>query len=717
MQTVVTSKKFEDELLAKFIVENLDERQNSLGLEDDLAVLYFGFPKFYGYEDIQSSSADLILLSKHHGVLALRFPKINQDSDAEDMEDEWDEFRSLIFTNLYDSKLLRSKNKRSQELNIPFDAFYYIDSSYEVEGEYSELFLSSFDELEVTLLNMRDKLREPLSDIQFNECRAIIEGTKALSTGGQRSFDISQGVTKAFTLAKLEEEIKNFDFNQRNSAVSIIDGPQRIRGLAGSGKTVVLAMKAAHIHMEEPDKKILFTFYTKSLYEHVKNLITRFYRHYKKVDPNWDNLHIKHAWGGAGIDGVYYSACINNGIATYRFQDAKDARPNNPFEYVCEKAIASNKLREEYDYVLMDEAQDMTAAFFKLVYCITKGDRDRKNIIWGYDELQNIFKVKTRSPSELFGKDNDGIDYVDLDRASANLPTYLSNDIVLKKCYRNPKEILLCAHALGFGLYREDGIPVQNLEDAEHWKDVGYEIIDGDFNIGSRITLERPDKNSPLSISKYESINNIIQYQSFENTSDETDWIIKNIKDFLSEGLKPEDIMIIALDDRYAKIYFNQIGLKLNRESIDYNNVLLNPYNSKSFIEKNQITMSTIHRAKGNEAPAIIVLGIDALYSSRDSRFSRNRIFTALTRAKAWLRVSGIGEKADYFFNEFNSALERSPRLVFTQPDPQQIETLQRDLSEKSQQVRKLRKEFEEQLELIGLSEEEQEQFFKGKLR
>lgn len=711
MQTVITTNRFENERLAKLVVQSLSNQSETLGLDD--AILYFGFPKFYGYEPTSKNASDLVLLSKNHGVLALRFTHVDKNSDVQDMEDEWDEFRSLIFSNLYDSRILRRKKKRSQDLCIPFDAFFYIDSDIEICKDDEDLFIASVDSLHRTLTSMSEELDEQISDEQFNECRAILEGTKALSSELQRNIEDSDESTKAYTLMKLEEEIKNFDIAQRNSAVSIIDGPQRIRGLAGSGKTVVLAMKAAHIHMEEPDKKVLFTFYTKSLYVHVKNLITRFYRHYKKVDPNWENLQIKHAWGGSGVDGVYYSACVNNGIPTIRFPDAKSQNPADPFAYVCEKAIASGKLREEYDYVLMDEAQDMTSAFFKLVYRITKGERDSKNIIWGYDELQNIFKVKTRSPSELFGKDSHGIDYIDLERASTKLPEYLENDIVLRKCYRNPKEVLIAAHALGFGLYRNDDCPVQNLEDGAHWEDVGYNVLEGDFSVGSQIRLERPSKNSPLSIGLYESPDEIIKYESFANVTQECNWVVDNISSFINEGLNPEDIMVIALDDHNARRYFSEISNKLRDAGIAANNVLLNPYNSKSFIEKDHVTMSTIHRAKGNEAPAVIVLGIDSLFFTRGSRFSRNRIFTAFTRAKAWLRVSGIGGNADYFFNELKEALELSPQLVFIQPDPQHIETLQRDLSEKSQQLKKLKKEYEEQLELLGVNDDERQAFFR----
>ena len=96
----------------------------------------------------------------------------------------------------------------------------------------------------------------------------------------------------------MDRDIALLDEDQVNAALSIAPGPQRIRGLAGTGKTVLLAMKAANIHLRYPDKKILFTFNTQSLYNQIQNLITKFYRNYSDKDPDWDNLHIRHAWDG-----------------------------------------------------------------------------------------------------------------------------------------------------------------------------------------------------------------------------------------------------------------------------------------------------------------------------------------------------------------------------------------------------------------------------------
>ena len=651
-------------------------------------------------------------MSRYHGILVLRFIQNHDALDADNIEEELEDLHSLLFSKLFETRSLRIKRKQQLKLNL--EAYSYSDVA-DIGAEFKDILLNCFIDVENTLTNMQ--LDTPLSIEEFNECRAILEGTKALASQDVRVLNEGDNSSKAYILSKLEEEIKNFDFDQRSSAVSIIDGPQRIRGLAGSGKTVVLAMKAAHLHLTEPNKKILFTFYTKSLYDHVKNLITKFYRHYKKIDPNWDLLMIKHAWGGSGVDGAYYSACIENGIQTTRFAEAKSANPSDPFGYVCGNALKyKTKIEPVYDFVLMDEAQDMPVNFFKLIYSLTKGEKDFKNIIWGYDELQNIFKVKTRSPKELFGLDEDGTDLIDLDRSSRNLPTYLENDIVLKKCYRNPREILLVAHALGFGLYKEDNIPVQRLEDKEHWEDLGYEVIEGDFKIDSKVIVERPVKNSPLAILEYEEDKNIIICHKAGGMESESKWVSDNITQLIADGLKPEDIMVIGLDDRRARQYFTQISGNLLHAGIRSNNVLLNPYNSTAFIKKGFITLSTIHRAKGNEAAAVLIVGIDALYYSRNSRFSRNRIFTAFTRAKAWLRISGVSVAAQYFFDEISRARSKSPRLEFTQPNPEHINTIQRDLSDKKKELKQLKEQMDKQLELINASDEDRTNFYDGKI-
>ena len=92
---------------------------------------------------------------------------------------------------------------------------------------------------------------------------------------------------------------------QKKAAFEVPDGPQRIKGLAGSGKTIVLALKAAYLHTQYPELKIGVTYYTRALYQQYVNLITDFVQDMSGEKVDWDNLDIIHAWGSNSEHGVY----------------------------------------------------------------------------------------------------------------------------------------------------------------------------------------------------------------------------------------------------------------------------------------------------------------------------------------------------------------------------------------------------------------------------
>lgn len=69
------------------------------------------------------------------------------------------------------------------------------------------------------------------------------------------------------------------------AALEIVDGPQRIRGLAGSGKTIVLALKAAYLHSQFPEWDIVVTYYTRALWQQYRDLITKFVFEFSRDEP------------------------------------------------------------------------------------------------------------------------------------------------------------------------------------------------------------------------------------------------------------------------------------------------------------------------------------------------------------------------------------------------------------------------------------------------
>ena len=186
-------------------------------------------------------------------------------------------------------------------------------------------------------------------------------------------------------------------------------------------------------------------------------LITRFYRNYRDEDPDWDYIHIRHGWGGSTVPGVYYDASRRNRITPITFTGArqKTAGRGDPFDFVCRDLLQKAEIEPYYDHILIDEGQDFPGGFYELCFALAKGIRDEKKIVWAYDELQNILNVAIRSPEQLFGKDTDGQARISLDRSEPKLPPGATNDTVLSKCYRNQREVLVTAHALGFGILRK----------------------------------------------------------------------------------------------------------------------------------------------------------------------------------------------------------------------------------------------------------------------
>lgn len=636
-------------------------------LSESDAIMYYGFPIFKDYEDI-SIRSNILVLSKTKGILLI------QSSNTNDLSRD-DENLTQLF-NLIDAALKKSKllRKGKREISIPINSLIFSFDASDTENDVS----NSYEEL-IDYIEEID-IERNVSEVEFQEARSIIEGSKALSRSIKRTKISDDPATKLNILINLENEVSNFDIEQRKIAISLINGPQRIRGLAGSGKTVILAMKAAHIHLQYPEKKILFTFYTKSLYGIIKQLIAKFFRHFASGEPNWDNIDVLHSWGGKNIDGVYYNACSDNFISPMSFSSAKSLNSLDPFAAACSHAL-QRPIDSKYDYILIDEAQDLPNEFFQICYDLAIGNNgDEKNIVWAYDELQSIFNVYQRTPTELFGTASSGLPRIDLDKFKLNLSFGQTNDLVLFKCYRNPLEVLITAHALGFGLYSNQ--IVQILENEEHWKDVGYRLENGcTLKINEKVKITRDRENSPLSIYEYQSSKDIIKTYKANSIDDECAWIVHNITESLKQGLKPHDILVICLDDINAKAYFSRISILLGRVSIRSNNILIATSAAPPFTIDDMVTLSTVHRAKGNEAAEVYAVGMDAIYPYRESRNGRNKIFTAFTRTRAWLNVSGVGSRAQLFLDEIETSLKYAPSLIFKVPDMDKIATIQRDLN------------------------------------
>jgi superfamily I DNA and RNA helicase len=697
----ILSEEFYEDSIAKKFVEYIE---NNIDYLDD-ATVFYQYPLMREL-DQELRYPSVLIVSPFHGLLLFKCDSINKLREKDEilkLDEEACRLEDLIF-----SKMIKSTNKKLKKgrRNLSFNLLsaIYIPNYEEDINKYefeSEILINNLD-INDYFDNIMDK--EPLDEEVIREIHAIIEGSTAIVKPKERKIDKSDTSSKGFILKKLEEEIAVFDEEQKYAALSQLKGPQRIRGLAGSGKTIILCMKVAILHLKYPDKKILYTFMTKSLYDYIELLITRFYKVLGDGHlPDFDNsIHIRHAWGGQNIKGVYYECCKRDSVTPVTFGEAaRKVGRGKAFEFVCQDLLEKRKgkLTKAYDYVLMDEAQDFKPSFYQICRSIVKDDC----IVWGYDELQNIFDVQIQDTMKTFNNEygSKGIDLAELQKRHPDM----DNDIVLPKCYRNPREILVTAHSLGFGIY--NSTLVQSLENNEHWSDLGYKVLEGNCNNNDMMVIERPLKNSPLSVSKYQSPEEIIKIYSAESDVDEVAWVCNSIEKAIREdGLRPDDIIVISLDDRHSKSYFAQISDNLFQKDIYTHNLSANSY-EKGFLEDECVTLSTVYKAKGNEAAMVFVIGCDVFENAQHSRKMRNKVFTAFTRAKAWLRITGVNIEHDQIVEEVNDVKDNGFKLKFQYKESHVI---QRDLSEvnaKKSRFRELYKELYNKAKKEGYSDED----------
>jgi len=541
---------------------------------------------------------------------------------------------------------------------------------------------------------------------------ALVAVIQAISTirKGRKKRDVQKTDSRGAKLKRLEDSIANLDNLQGRAVIETVDGVQRIRGLAGSGKTIVLALKAAYLHAQHPDWKIAVTFNTRSLKGQFRQLINTFTIEQTNEEPDWDNIQIIHAWGAPGggeRNGLYYSFCQSHGVEYHDFGSAKRKfGQGKEFESVCQKALDEcPNPTGIYDAILVDEAQDFPPSFLRMCYELLKPE---KRLVYAYDELQNLSSQSLPSPEEIFGKHADGTSRV---RFSPNQPGKPQQDVILEKCYRNSRPVLVTAHALGFGIYRTPDADVgtglvQIFDHNQLWLEVGYEVTGGDLADGSEVTLSRSQESSPAFLEDHSPAEDLIQFHCFKSKEEQAQWVANAVRSNLSEDeLRPDDIVVINPDplstrDAVGPIrkQLFELGVNSHLAGVDTSPDVFFDADSES------VAFTGIFRAKGNEAGMVYIINAQDCYSSFGNMAGvRNRLFTAITRSKAWVRVLGVGKSMQALMGEFEQVKGNAFSLSFrypTEDERKHLNIVNRDMTEdERRRVRKKKDDFAQLLD------------------
>lgn len=652
---------------------------------------------YLGYPIIGTSQGgyqiDALLVSREHGVVIFNIVEgVESNINLEEVQDE--------SVNKIQSKLLQHKhltNKRQLMVEIGVVTFAPAWGQKPTSCEDGYAVVLNEDELTQFL----DSQKWNYSDY-FERLNSVIQAITSIRKRKQRNY-IKKTDSRGAKLKILEDSIANLDRSQSAAVIETVEGVQRIRGLAGSGKTIVLALKVAYLHAKHPDWNIAVTFNTRSLKSQFKQLINMFTIEHTNEEPDWEKVEIIHAWGSPSQNGIYYEICKRHNIEYRDFGDAKKLANSYElsFDAVCKQALVKIKTFEQYyDAILVDEAQDFSQYFLRLCYEIL---REPKRLVYAYDELQSLNGKVMRSPESIFGKDN----YSDSRVQLKNLPGEPKQDIILEKCYRNSRPVLASAHALGFGIYREGGL-VQMFEHSGLWKDIGYEV-EGTLEDGKLARLARNNHTSPNFLEAHSPIDDLILFKSFNNDQEQIEWLVNQIEINLQEDeLKYDDIMVIHTNPLTTREAVGKARALLFERGINSNlaGVTTSP---DDFFNEQAIVFTGIYRAKGNEAAMTYVINAQSCFSGDDLATKRNILFTAMTRSKAWIRVIGYGERMKELVAEYEKVKDADFALKFVYPteeERREMNLVNRDMSPKERErINKKQKDLRDLLDSLEKGE------------
>lgn len=268
----------------------------------------------------------------------------------------------VVFTRLTARDMVENGMYRVLPLNQVF-------TRDEIDPE-SETF--SEENLMEKLLNMfvvPYRLRDPLS---FEDMKAI---RFHLFPEVRISAEVKEPVPYQDQLLLTLHDIQVMDLHQENLAKQIGDKHRLIRGVAGSGKTLILVSRAKLLAREHPDWKILIMCYNISLSQYIKFMV------HHQVQQNLTLF---------DFDADAYKNIVIRNFHAWLKVDLKISEERIP--NIIEKLDRGEAILPKYDAILIDEGQDFEPEWLQLVSRMLNSET--QSLLLVEDRAQDIYKRK-----------------------------------------------------------------------------------------------------------------------------------------------------------------------------------------------------------------------------------------------------------------------------------------------------------------------------------
>lgn len=391
---------------------------------------------------------------------------------------------------------------------------------------------------------------------------------------------------------KLAEDIFAIDIEQEELAKNLGYGPRLMRGIAGTGKTLIMLIRAklvaSNAESQNKNIKILVLCWNVSLANYMRQAFDSINIPYSgKAHTSYSST--------TGVPIMHFMEFARQLVRAHHLEAGYFPRSSDlDFEknatQCIEKAIIKDD--EKFDMIVVDEGQDFQDEWLKFLFDkMLKGiDPKDRNLIVAADDAQRVYKSRTFTWTNL------------------GIPMMGERSKILRKIYRNSARV---------------------------WGFAGFLL--GDIK-------KFYDENPELQFTPKRGVDpKLIECKSLNEQIEEC---IKEIKEISSVGYSWRNVLVLYHSRNYRGFpIVERLIERLTQENIPFEWITESMESKNTFKwENDSVKISTAISAKGLDAPKARTLNAES-YNSEDADYDETKMmYVALTRAREELVILHTGQ-------------------------------------------------------------------------